>query len=95
MTVYMTDYNQITTRINAEDWVMNKGVKEIWIWGYQGSKVGFGNPTCRALLAMLVIVIAILVTCRYLNIIMPFTTIIWEESIYQLRPLEREQSCLV
>lgn len=40
MTVPMTDYNQIMTRINAQDWVMNKGVKEIWIWGYHGGKIG-------------------------------------------------------
>jgi len=32
------DYNQIMTRINALDWVMNKGVKEIWIWGYDNGK---------------------------------------------------------
>jgi hypothetical protein len=40
ISVPMTDYNQIMTRVNAQDWVMNKGVKEIWIWGYQGGKVG-------------------------------------------------------
>ena len=38
--VPFTDYNQIMTRINARDWVMNRGVKEIWIWGYDGGKVG-------------------------------------------------------
>ena len=32
------DYNQIMTQINAFDWVMNKGVKEIWIWGYDNGK---------------------------------------------------------
>jgi hypothetical protein len=29
----LTDYNQIMVRINAQEWVMNKGVKEIWLWG--------------------------------------------------------------
>ncbi len=31
-----TDYHAILKRINAKDWVENKGVKEIWIWGYHG-----------------------------------------------------------
>jgi hypothetical protein len=34
-----TDYKAILKRINAKDWVENKGVKEIWIWGYHGGVV--------------------------------------------------------
>ena len=36
----MTDYNAIMKMIDARTWVENHGVKEIWIWGYQGWKVG-------------------------------------------------------
>ena len=35
----VTDYNSIMKRINGRDWVEQKGVKEIWIWGYHGGKV--------------------------------------------------------
>ncbi|MFA8343028.1 MAG: hypothetical protein ACEPO8_08685 [Rhodothermaceae bacterium] len=35
----MTDYNEIVKRINGQDWVDNKGVKEIWVWGYHGGVV--------------------------------------------------------
>jgi len=28
------DYNKIIQEINGKDWIENKGVKEIWIWGY-------------------------------------------------------------
>ena len=28
------DYNKIIQSINGKDWIENKGVKEIWIWGY-------------------------------------------------------------
>jgi hypothetical protein len=37
--VPMTDYNAIMARINAADWVMARGVKEIWIWGYHGNVI--------------------------------------------------------
>ena len=36
----MTDYVSIVKRINGQEWVENKGVKEIWVWGYDGGKVG-------------------------------------------------------
>jgi hypothetical protein len=36
----MTDYKAIMNRIDARSWVEDKGVKEIWIWGYHGNKVG-------------------------------------------------------
>ncbi len=35
----MTDYNAIMERINAQYWVEERGVKEIWVWGYHGGKV--------------------------------------------------------
>lgn len=35
----MTDYNAIMTRIDAQRWVEQLGVKEIWIWGYHGGVV--------------------------------------------------------
>ncbi|MEZ4656076.1 MAG: hypothetical protein R2911_00720 [Caldilineaceae bacterium] len=35
----MTDYNAIMARVNVADWVMRRGVKEIWIWGYHGGVV--------------------------------------------------------
>jgi hypothetical protein len=35
----MTDYHEILRRVNIKDWVENKGVKEVWIWGYHGGKV--------------------------------------------------------
>ncbi|MDD5013155.1 MAG: hypothetical protein PHD93_02025 [Candidatus Pacebacteria bacterium] len=28
------DYNKIIQEVNGKDWIENKGVKEIWIWGY-------------------------------------------------------------
>jgi hypothetical protein len=34
--VPMTDYNQIMRRVNIKQWVEQKGVKEVWIWGYHG-----------------------------------------------------------
>ncbi|MFO7635521.1 MAG: hypothetical protein R6W76_23445 [Caldilinea sp.] len=34
--VPMTDYNAIMAHIDAAEWVMGRGVKEIWIWGYHG-----------------------------------------------------------
>lgn len=35
----MTDYNAILQRVNIRDWVMEKGVKEVWIWGYHGGVI--------------------------------------------------------
>lgn len=47
----MTDYNQIMRRIGIKQWVEQKGVKEVWIWGYHGGVLnlwesvgGIGNP---------------------------------------------------
>ncbi|MCB0040051.1 MAG: hypothetical protein KDE23_10235, partial [Caldilinea sp.] len=37
--VPMTDYNAIMARIDARSWVMERGVKEVWIWGYHGGVV--------------------------------------------------------
>ena len=37
--VPMTDYNAIMARVNVADWVMRRGVKEIWIWGYHGGVI--------------------------------------------------------
>lgn len=39
-TVPMPDYNAIMHRIDVQYWVEEKGVKEFWLWGYQGDKVG-------------------------------------------------------
>lgn len=36
----MTDYNKIMRRVNIKQWVEQKGVKEVWIWGYHGGVVG-------------------------------------------------------
>jgi len=36
----MTDYNAIVSRIDGKEWIEKKGVKEIWVWGYHGGKVG-------------------------------------------------------
>ncbi len=38
--VPMTDYNSIMKRIDAKEWIEKKGVKEIWIWGYDGGVIG-------------------------------------------------------
>lgn len=35
----MTDYNAIMRRIDIETWVRERGVKEVWLWGYHGGKV--------------------------------------------------------
>ena len=32
----LTDYNKIMQRVNIKQWVEQKGVKEVWIWGYHG-----------------------------------------------------------
>ena len=36
----MTDYNKIMLRIGIKEWVEQKGVKEVWLWGYHGGVVG-------------------------------------------------------
>jgi hypothetical protein len=36
----MTDYNKIMRRVNIKQWVEQKGIKEVWIWGYHGGVVG-------------------------------------------------------
>lgn len=36
----MTDYSAIMKRINGRSWVEERRVKEIWLWGYHGGKVG-------------------------------------------------------
>jgi len=36
----MTDYDKIMQRLNVRQWVEQKGVKEVWIWGYHGGVVG-------------------------------------------------------
>jgi hypothetical protein len=35
----MTDYNTIMQRIDARAWVEERGVKEIWLWGYHGGVI--------------------------------------------------------
>lgn len=35
----MTDYHAIMQRIDVRTWVEDRGVKEIWIWGYHGGVV--------------------------------------------------------
>ena len=35
----MTDYRAILDLVRIRDWVQQKGVKEVWIWGYHGGKV--------------------------------------------------------
>jgi hypothetical protein len=35
----MTDYARIMADVNIHDWVQNRGVREVWIWGYHGGKV--------------------------------------------------------
>jgi hypothetical protein len=36
----MTDYNAIMKRIDVRYWVEQRGVREVWIWGYHGGVVG-------------------------------------------------------
>ena len=36
----MTDYNRIMERVGIKKWVEEKGVKEVWLWGYHGGVVG-------------------------------------------------------
>ncbi len=37
--VPMTDYNAIMARVDARTWVEERGVKEIWVWGYHGGVI--------------------------------------------------------
>ena len=37
--VPMTDYNAIMDRIDIRHWVMERGVKEVWLWGYHGGVI--------------------------------------------------------
>ena len=35
----MTDYNAIMNRVNIQHWVEERGVKEVWLWGYHGDMI--------------------------------------------------------
>jgi hypothetical protein len=35
----MTDYNAIMHRVEIRPWVEERGVKEVWIWGYHGGVI--------------------------------------------------------
>ncbi len=37
--VPMTDYTDIMRRVDARTWVEERGVKEIWVWGYHGGVI--------------------------------------------------------
>ena len=37
--VPMTDYNAIMQRVNVRQWVEERGVKEVWLWGYHGGVI--------------------------------------------------------
>lgn len=37
--VPMTDYNAIMAQVDIRSWVEERGVKEVWIWGYHGGVV--------------------------------------------------------
>ncbi|MCB0128965.1 MAG: hypothetical protein KDE58_42155 [Caldilineaceae bacterium] len=37
--VPMTDYNAIMQRIDIASWVEERGVKEVWLWGYHGGVI--------------------------------------------------------
>lgn len=37
--VPMTDYLTILQRVNVRHWVMERGVKEVWLWGYHGNVI--------------------------------------------------------
>lgn len=37
--VPMTDYNAIMERVNIREWVEERGVKEVWLWGYHGGLI--------------------------------------------------------
>ena len=38
-TVPMTDYNAIMQRVDIKHWVENRGIKEVWLWGYHGGVI--------------------------------------------------------
>ncbi|RIK34197.1 MAG: hypothetical protein DCC55_33545 [Chloroflexi bacterium] len=35
----MTDYNAIMQRVNIAEWVEQRGIKEVWLWGYHGGVI--------------------------------------------------------
>lgn len=37
--VPMTDYQTIMARIDIRRWVEDRGIEEVWIWGYHGGVV--------------------------------------------------------
>lgn len=37
--VPMTDYNAIMAKVDIRAWVAERGVKEVWIWGYHGGVI--------------------------------------------------------
>ncbi len=37
--VPMTDYRRIMERVGIRKWVEERGVREVWLWGYHGGKV--------------------------------------------------------
>jgi hypothetical protein len=37
--VPMTDYNEIMHRIDIRGWVEQRGIKEVWLWGYHGGVI--------------------------------------------------------
>lgn len=37
--VPMTDYNAIMRRIDLRHWIEERGVKEVWLWGYHGGVI--------------------------------------------------------
>jgi hypothetical protein len=37
--VPMTDYNAIMRRIGIQEWLEERGIKEVWLWGYHGGVI--------------------------------------------------------
>jgi hypothetical protein len=37
--VPMTDYNTILERVDIQSWVEERGIKEVWLWGYHGGVI--------------------------------------------------------
>lgn len=37
--VPMTDYNEIMHRVGIRRWVEDRGIKEVWLWGYHGGVI--------------------------------------------------------
>jgi hypothetical protein len=37
--VPMTDYNAILERVDIRTWVEERGIKEVWLWGYHGGVI--------------------------------------------------------